>query len=837
MTTPVSENVIPATFGRDDAVGWESWLRDQIDPTWREDEWDQRTWLFTGDVSNPRTALWKCSVHACPASLDVKDSICTSCRGDMAALGQAREPFIATHVPSRRTGSAQVEDVCIVARHGAHCGRPVSRMGLCHNHHDSWQRNNHQRPPAPRHAWDHWLARVARPLSPRPDCCVLGCARQVTNGVLCLYHWHRWRYGKRPWSAKNVGAELWATRETPYLGAGRFSLAPLTPRIRLEVLYGLQQRDGLGCGIEPKALRRIVVGLSETPTLVGLAPHSLGPMRANAAAVLRQLCYSVRLGFDEFHGILPADKDVLDLRALRLKSSSRSGHRLQAGTADLTPIPQPWLRSLLTTWVDAEHPTSSEFGTKLRAVVLASQALSQRPAGGNDPARLQFSDMTAVADFFRSSVRLDGKPYSNRHRSALFHSFCVLLDVSRKGGLLDCMSGSFARHRMHRIVIDESNEDEIGRAIPEFVIRQLDTQLETLGRSVSYGQLSPDEVAMMFRTVYLILRDTGRRPHEVAMLPRSCLETVDHETSLVWDNHKGKRKRRRLPITQETTQTVRAWQHRRDTVPAPAQSAGFLFPAISDAAGMPHLHSNVISEAIRLWVTELPDLHCDVVDPNGDPLPFERSKIFPYAFRHSYAQRHADAGTPVDVLKELLDHVSAHTTMGYYKVSLKRKRDAVKTLSAHAVDRSGTPAPFHSGLGYQRSSVAVPFGGCTEPSNVKAGGKACPIRFQCAACPFYRPDPSYLPAIEQQINDVRADRETAEAIGAAEFVIRNLTEQIDSYRDVVAKMRKKLADLPADERTEIEEASTILRKARASSGHTLLPLTVTTPEKSKKDDE
>ena len=39
---------------------------------------------------------------------------------------------------------------------------------------------------------------------------------------------------------------------------------------------------------------------------------------------------------------------------------------------------------------------------------------------------------------------------------------------------------------------------------------------------------------------------------------------------------------------------------------------------------------------------------------------------------------------------------------------------------------------------YQMRSVAVPFGNCIEPSNVKAGGKACPIRFQCAGCGFYR---------------------------------------------------------------------------------------------------
>lgn len=95
--------------------------------------------------------------------------------------------------------------------------------------------------------------------------------------------------------------------------------------------------------------------------------------------------------------------------------------------------------------------------------------------------------------------------------------------------------------------------------------------------------------------------------------------------------------------------------------------------------------------------------------------------------------------------------------MGYYKVTLRRKQQAVKTLSARVVDRDGNPAPFRSGLAYERSAVAVPFGGCTEPSNVKAGGHACRIRFQCAGCGFYRPDPSYLPAIEQQINDLRAD--------------------------------------------------------------------------------
>ncbi|MFE1016701.1 hypothetical protein ACFW4M_36385 [Streptomyces sp. NPDC058794] len=127
-------------------------------------------------------------------------------------------------------------------------------------------------------------------------------------------------------------------------------------------------------------------------------------------------------------------------------------------------------------------------------------------------------------------------------------------------------------------------------------------------------------------------------------------------------------------------------------------------------------------------------------------------------------------------------------------------------------------------------SVAVPYGGCTEPSNVKAGGQACPIRFQCAGCGFYRPDPSYLPAIEHHINELRADRETALAMGAAEFVTTALTAQITAYQQVIDRMNKHLASLPASERAQIEEASTVLRKARAGDDHTLLPLTTAPPK-------
>ncbi|MFE3113577.1 hypothetical protein ACFXKJ_36190 [Kitasatospora indigofera] len=161
--------------------------------------------------------------------------------------------------------------------------------------------------------------------------------------------------------------------------------------------------------------------------------------------------------------------------------------------------------------------------------------------------------------------------------------------------------------------------------------------------------------------------------------------------------------------------------------------------------------TNYLNDTLRAWIDTIPEIHAEGTDANSNPLPFDRTLIYAYAFRHSYAQRHADAGTPVDVLCELMDHKSVRTTQRYYTVSLQRKREAVAKLSAHIVDQTGRSTPCSSTT-YELRSVAVPYGGCTEPSNVKAGGSSCPIRFQCAGCGFYRPDPSYLPAIEQHIN-------------------------------------------------------------------------------------
>jgi hypothetical protein len=100
VTSPVTSLVasphLPA-----DLQAWTAWLQAAVDPSWRVDEWDGANWLFTGDLTNPRTAVWKCTTGACDAVMKARGQRCQSC--DLAFLAGDLSPmeFAATHVPVR----------------------------------------------------------------------------------------------------------------------------------------------------------------------------------------------------------------------------------------------------------------------------------------------------------------------------------------------------------------------------------------------------------------------------------------------------------------------------------------------------------------------------------------------------------------------------------------------------------------------------------------------------------------------------------------------------------------------------------------------------------------
>ncbi|MFD8546346.1 tyrosine-type recombinase/integrase [Streptomyces sp. NPDC059649] len=540
--------------------------------------------------------------------------------------------------------------------------RPQHSGGLCATHHNAWK--YHQ----PRGTLEHWLRERAKPITEVLICMVPECTGASMNSRgLCNYHWRAWSASNRK---RPVSAERWAASQPPYLRAHQFSLQLLPETLRLEMLYAVQQMDQWVRALEPHWIRGIARDLASAPSLLDDTNLArLNKPHQAAVRTLHNLQSAARAGFTAFSGHALVDQDVIDLRVLGLRHSASGKRRHQPGTVDLRQIRQPWLRHALRHWATTARPSAEDFKRTLQATTLASAALVQRTDAGNDPVVLAFVDASAVVDAFRTALRGDGTAYSSGFRRTLVGMFFQLIDYGRRCGTLDDLAGTFTRVPVeHGISVEEPNEDFVGKAVPESVIRQLDTHLDTLGAGDTYGyrDIAPDDRKLLYRTMYIVLRDTGRRPLEIVSLPRECLETHHGQTTLIWDNHKRKRRRRRLPITASTAQAIRTWQARRSQLHLPARGDAYLFPALTALSGTPYISSSYLSDALRLWVDTLPELHAEGTDSEGNRLPFDRSLVYPYAFRHSYAQRHADAGTPVDVLRELMDHKSIAMTQRYY---------------------------------------------------------------------------------------------------------------------------------------------------------------------------
>ena len=65
---------------------------------------------------------------------------------------------------------------------------------------------------------------------------------------------------------------------------------------------------------------------------------------------------------------------------------------------------------------------------------------------------------------------------------------------------------------------------------------------------------------------------------------------------------------------------------------------------------------------------------------------------------------------------------------------------------------------------------------------------------------LFRSDPSYLPALEQHIAGLRADRETARAMDAAGYVLASLSAEIDAFTAVAEAMHRKLSRMDPAQR-------------------------------------
>ena len=165
------------------------------------------------------------------------------------------------------------------------------------------------------------------------------------------------------------------------------------------------------------------------------------------------------------------------------------------------------------------------------------------------------------------------------------------------------------------------------------------------------------------------------------------------------------------------------------------------------------------------------------------------------------------------------------TTQGYYSVTAKRTRAAVDTLAAFQFDRAGhrvwRAARALLDSEHQRlavGQVAVPFGTCSEPSNVQAGGGACPFRFRCLGCGHFRTDPSDLPELRDYLDTLLRTRERVRAASDlddwAKTEAMPSDEEIARLRQLIRRAEHGLDQLSEPDRQQITKAIEAVRATR-----------------------
>jgi integrase len=680
-----------------------------------------------------------CQAPGCATTAMGRDRICQSCSRRLVACGLGEDQL---ELLPPRAYPTRGPDACRVVG----CGREwlSAAAGLCRTHLEQQR--------AMGLTVEQFCADPApQPLPAQPGCSVASCPRQRRHpdSLYCEPHQLRLRTARK--AQDGCQEARWRLVDPPIGRGGQVSLRGLAPRVVLEVLVGLQQRCRVDRVRTKEAdLRAVVDDLrrQQVPSLAGyvLAEH----VSLAFKGIVHSLTNHARRALTSTETEVRADE--WDLAVF--------GH---PGTVSFTAISQRWLREAAKRWAAEDLPrrrvragrrTSAGLSVRhhIGAVARLSESLRMRPDRGEIPASLGRAEMEA---FLRRLAFLEstGQLSTDARIRAVREVRTVLTRVraaglTRPGGVAGGLGEDFTLGVAD--VPDEPESAERGRDLPPEIMRLICSQLDTLTSPV-------------MRTAIELAIDTGRRPEEICDLAFDCMARDDDGCAvLIYDNHKANRLNRRLPISEHTATVITAQQQRvRERYSATAVGDLKLLPTDRrNPEGRQAITGFSLAFHHRAWVDRMPVL------TTSDGVEFNKRRIVLYAYRHSYAQRHADGSVAIDVLRELMDHRKLDTTKGYYSVGENRRREAVDRVAALQFDRHGNrvwrQAQALLDSGHARRAIGetvVPFGVCTEPSNVQAGGHACPYRFRCAGCDHFRTDVSYLPDLNAYLEDLLRNRE------------------------------------------------------------------------------
>jgi integrase len=791
--------------------------------------WDRATQVLAPDRDHLLLGYPLCRVADCALEAWDRGGLCTGCQDRLQASGTGDvEAFCAQGSP--RTNRSR-DRRCLVCRTPGF-ERPVGTNDLCLSC-DGQRRHRHQSIAAYVAGDDSWPAATARASL---GICTAACCQRLAARPgcgLCGAHNSAWRVAGSPDLAGFRRAA------SPCRGdrAGRVALGGLEPNVIAELLYGVQAALAEGRRVMPTTLRNVADHLRRRGQITSVAEAIEGATARNPVRWFLTFTAD-RVALARASLETEQGKDVWDLRlwggAGRL-SFTGGGTCHRSGGRPSRPITQEWLKAAAKAWA-AEALASKNVGI-VRAVIVAvglfSEHLARRDDAGSHPASLNHADvagfLTRLGHLERAGTVSGGVRVMTLNLVGRFLRDCREMGLTQTGGVLAALPADVVLRRAER-PRGLRRDDEVGRALPETVLAQL---------------LDPDNLQRLqqqagssVRAAVELAAGVGRRTGELCSLAFDCLDYDEHadqdgqrRTSpvLVHDMPKVGKHGCRLPIHEREAAIITAQQARaRAAFPDTPTERLALFPRpLTNPDGSKPLATAHLQRAMRTWVAALPELDGPDRGADGRLLPFPCERVFPYAFRHTFAQRHADAGTPVDTLKELLGHDTVRTTLGYYRVSAKRKRDAQDRLGPLQIDARGRRVrPGVAVLSDtdaardQVGQVAVPFGICTEPANVDAGGHSCPFRHRCTGCEYFRTDPSYTPELRSYLTGLLADRErlTTAIPALADWARRDAApseEEIDAVRRLLRANDEVIAALDEQDRAAARAAITTIRTQRA----------------------
>ena len=147
-------------------------------------------------------------------------------------------------------------------------------------------------------------------------------------------------------------------------------------------------------------------------------------------------------------------------------------------------------------------------------------------------------------------------------------------------------------------------------------------------------------------------------------------------------------------------------------------------------------------------------------------------------------------------------------------------RSGVGDLGSHGneVWRQTQALLDHEHARHALGQVSVPYGTCREPSNVQAGGSACPFRFRCVGCDHFRTDASHLPELKAYLQDLLRDRErtlaTTDLDDWAKEAALPSHEEIRRVKELIHRVEESLDQLTPAEQSDITAAISAVRRSR-----------------------